>query len=103
MGEFCGDIARSWDWISAGTTGFYAGLTRWRNRYLTTYQEEQDARLAEREARLTEREARLTEREARLAAEARIVQLEQENRRGSAARLTVSREAWNGLAFAGSL
>ena len=61
------------------------GFLRWfdtvAERYLTTYQEEQDARLAEREARLTEREARLTEREARLAAEARIVQLEQENRR----------------------
>ena len=50
-------------------------------RYLTTYDEEVDRRIAEREAHLVEREAHLAEREARLAAEARVRELEEELRR----------------------
>ena len=61
------------------------GFLRWYdpagNRYLTTYQEAEQGRLAEREARLAEREARLAEQAARQDAEARIAQLEEENRR----------------------
>ena len=62
-----------------------AGYLRWYDpagdRFLTTYQEAEDGRLAERDARLAERDAHLAEREARLDAEARIAQLEAENRR----------------------
>ena len=58
---------------------------RWRDplaeRYLTTYDEEVDRRIAEREAHLVEREAHLAEREARIAAEARVRELEEELRR----------------------
>ena len=61
------------------------GQLRWWDpvvgRYLTTYDEEVDRRIAEREARLAEREAHLAEREARLAAEARVRELEEELRR----------------------
>jgi Uma2 family endonuclease len=61
------------------------GFLRWYdpvvNRYLTTYREAEEGRLAEREGRLIEREALLAERQARQEAEARIAQLEAENRR----------------------
>ena len=54
------------------------GFLRWYdplgNRYLTTYREAEEGRLAEREARLVEREARQD-------AEARVARLEEENRR----------------------
>ena len=59
-----------------------AGYLRWYDpvgdRFLTTYQEAEEGRLAERDARLAERDAWLAERRE---AEARIAQLEAENRR----------------------
>ena len=64
---------------------WHNGRLRWfdpaTERYLTTYAEERQARIAEREARLAEEEARVAEREARIAAESRVQALEEELRR----------------------
>ena len=61
------------------------GRLRWwdpvAQRYLTTYDEEADRRIAGQVALSSEREALSAEREARLAAEARVRELEEELRR----------------------
>ena len=61
------------------------GQLRWYDpvagRYLDTFDEEAEARIAERNARIAERNARIAERGARIAAEARVHELEDEIRR----------------------